>query len=221
MNPPPWDTGGARRSGPVSQMRRLRSGGQRGVGASPGLAPPPPAPPGPVCPAARAPEKVDPQALVPRGPAHSLGAWEQRSQPGITPFQRHSRLPPPGVSGKLMSTGGGAGVPGRPVPGSIPGPLLPRSALSPALSALASLEMPARLHAAHHCLGGSTEPLRRPSLPAVHRPPLHFRQPLSRAAGPGHSWGAVLCSAGRSLLGGRPALCGASTGLYCHPASIP
>ena len=54
-------------------------------------------------------EKVGPRALVPQRPTHSLGTRGQRSQPGIGSFQRRSRLPPRGVRGKLMSTGGGAG----------------------------------------------------------------------------------------------------------------
>ena len=106
-----------------------------------------------------------------------------------------------------MSTGGGAGVPGRPVRGGIPSPPPPRSAPNPALSALASLEMPTRLHAAHHCLRGSTEPLRRPSLPAVRRCTSDSRSAelpgrvtpggLSCALGGAHSWGGGLHFAGR------------------------
>ena len=87
-------------------------------------------------------EKAGPRALVPRRPAHSLGTWEQRFQPGIASFQRRSRLPPPGVRGKLMFTGGGAGGAWEGGPrqhsGSRPPLSAPRSVLPASLEMLPS-----------------------------------------------------------------------------------
>ena len=211
-------------------MRRLRSRDQRGIGAAPGLAPPPPALPSPVCPAVPwalplcgASEKVGPQALVPRRPAHSLGTRGQRSQPGIGSFQRCSRLPPRGVRGKLMSTGGRAGgaweASLRRHPGPSPSPQCPHPSPSarPAWRCCPAL---ARPHAAHSCLGGSTEPFRRPSLPAVHHSTSnsHSAEPpgcVTPGGRPVH-WGVftpgvhpVLC--GMFSPGVRPVLCGAFT----------
>lgn len=112
-----------------------------------------------LCRSGGASEKAGPRALVPRRPAHSLGTWEQRFQPGIASFQRRSRLPPPGVRGKLMSTGGGAGGAWEGGPTAtfwvLPLPSVPPAPSSrPAWRCCPAL---ARPHAAHSCLGGSTE----------------------------------------------------------------